>query len=371
MNVEKFTELSIDQPIPIELNNLFLDPQNPRLPTNISREQHDMLSYLAKYTSIEDLMNAIAENNYFSGEPLIAFKEDEKYFVVEGNRRLTALKLINNPYEVSNPSSRSLEISENARYRPQQIPVVLVESREAAIPYLGYRHITGVKQWEPLAKARYIKNVFDKLTNPQDDIVDRLKEVASIIGSRRDHIRRNLEALSVYEIIEENDFFNIPKLNEGSIKFSVLSTALADERFSEFVGIQEDPDTFIASDNLNIEHIKELTEWIYKRDNDGKTRLGESRNLRSLAAVIHNKDAIKAFRLGASLQSSYRLTNLIGEDFMTYLYESENTIMEAASLVANIEYSEDAYEVIKRISKNVKLIGSVLKNKKMADDDEF
>lgn len=368
MSEEKFSELEDkDRPIWVKLDNLYLDPLNPRLPTNIKRNQHDMLDYLAKYTSIEDLMNAIAENNYFSGEPLIAFEEDGKYFVVEGNRRLTALKLINNPNEVSSPSSRSIEISENARYQPQNIPVVVVESREAAIPYLGYRHITGVKQWEPLAKARYIKSVFDKLTNPEDDIIERLKEVANIIGSRRDHIRRNLEALSVYEVIEKNEFFGIQNLNESSIKFSVLSTALADERFSDFIGLDEEPD----STNLNTEHIKELTEWIYKKDNDGKTRLGESRNLRSLAAVISSPKAIEAFRRGATLQSSYRLTNFIGEDFITYLYESENTIMEAASLVANVEYSEDAYEIIKRISQNVKLIGKTLKSKQMDDEDDF
>lgn len=361
---------TIDDPILVNLDNLFLDPENPRLPTNISRKPLDMLEYLAKYTSIEDLMNAIAENNYFSGEPLIAFKENEKFFVVEGNRRLTALKLINNPYEVQNPSSRSIEISANARYKPQNIPVVVVDSREAAIPYLGYRHITGVKQWEPLAKARYIKSVFDLLTDHDDDINDRLKEVANIIGSRRDHIRRNLEALNVYEIIEANDFFDIDGLNETSIKFSVLSTALADERFSNFIGLDCD-EAVLNSKILDTDHVKELTEWIYKKDKDGKTRLGESRNLRSLAAVISSSKAIEAFRRGASLQTAYRLTSFIGEDFMTFLYESENTIMEAASLVANVDYSEDAYEIIKRISQNVKLIGKTLKSKQMDEEDEF
>lgn len=317
MTKDTKNQIGLNKPILVELQDLYLDPQNPRLPTNIGRTESDMLEYLAKYTSIEDLMNAIAENDYFPGEPLIAFKENNNFFVVEGNRRLTALKLINNPYTVRNPSSRSIEISENAAYKPQNIPVVVVESREAAIPYLGYRHITGVKQWEPLAKARYIKNVFDQLTDKTQDVNSRLKEVANIIGSRRDHIRRNLEALSVYKVIENNDFFEIENLSETSIKFSVLSTALADERFSSFVGIEND-DALLDANTLKKEQVKELTEWIYKKDKDGKTRLGESRNLRSLAAVISSPKAVEAFRRGASLQSSYRLTNFIGEDFITY-----------------------------------------------------
>lgn len=368
MNKTSTNQLSSNRPILVDLDKLLLDPENPRLPTNIKRTQQEMLNYLAKYTSIEDLMNAIAENDYFPGEPLIAFKNDGKYYVVEGNRRLTALKLINNPHEVENPSTRSIEISNNARHTPSKIPVVEVSSRDAAIPYLGYRHITGVKQWEPLAKARYIKSVFSSLTHDHNNINDRLKEVANIIGSRRDHIRRNLEALNVYEIIEKNDFFEIDNLNETSIKFSVLSTALADERFSHFVGLDADDDLTTA---LNVEHVKELTEWIYKKDKEGKTKLGESRNLRSLAAVISNTKALEAFRRGASLQSSYRLTNFVDEDFISYLYESENTIMEAASLVATVDYSEDAFEIIKRISQNVKLIGKTLKSKQMDEDDEF
>ncbi|EHX55868.1 uknown domain protein [Escherichia coli DEC13C] len=37
----------------------------------------------------------------------------------------------------------------------------------------------------------------------------------------------------MYEIIKENDFYGIEKLDEETIKFSVLSTALADERLGQ------------------------------------------------------------------------------------------------------------------------------------------
>ncbi|WP_434278984.1 ParB/Srx family N-terminal domain-containing protein [Acinetobacter sp. CE-15] len=355
----------------VELKDLYLDPENPRLPSNVGRSQLEMLSYLAKYTSIEDLMNAIAENDYFAGEPLIAFQKDDRYYVVEGNRRLTALKLITDPHIISSPSGRVLDISQNAKHKPNNIPVILVSSREAAIPYLGYRHITGVKQWEPLAKARYIRSVLTTV-NPNLPFNDRLKEVANIVGNRRDHIRRNLEALNVYEVIEKNDFFGIESLNETNIKFAVLSTALSDERFGEFIGLESGTESAITEpETLDESRVKELTEWIYKKDKDGKSRLGESRNLKYLGAVISNSKAIEAFRRGTTLSSAYRMTNLAGEDFLSYLYEAENFIMEAASLVATIDYMDDGFETIKRINKNVKLIANALKSKKMDEDDEF
>lgn len=359
------------QAIPVDLQDLYLDPENPRLPSNVGRSQQEMLAYLAKYTSIEDLMNAIAENDYFPGEPLISFQKDERHYVVEGNRRLTALKLIADPYIISSPSSRIVEISQNAKHKPTAIPVIVVSSREAAIPYLGYRHITGVKQWEPLAKARYIRSVLSTV-NPQLPLNERLKEVANIVGNRRDHIRRNLEALNVYQVIEKNDFFEIESLSETNIKFAILSTALSDERFGEFIGLQSGSESAIIDPNaLDESRVKELTEWIYKKDKDGKTRLGESRNLRYLGAVISNTKAIEAFRRGTTLSSAYRMTNFAGEDFLSYLYEAENLIMEATSLVATIDYTEDGFEAIRRINKNVKLIANTLKNKKMEEDDEF
>lgn len=102
------------------------------------------------------------KNGFFPGEPLIAVKEGDKYTVVEGNRRLTAVKLIHNPYECDRPSSRMIEIAESAKDKLgtlEKLPVIVRDTRAEILPYLGFRHITGVKQWEPLSKARYIEQL--------------------------------------------------------------------------------------------------------------------------------------------------------------------------------------------------------------------
>src|SRR4051794_8527853 len=84
----------------VKLKDLHLDPDNPRLPQNLPRHDKDILNHIASTTSIEDLVNAIATNDFFSGEPLVVvpLRQDPKtYTVVEGNRRLTALRLLQNP----------------------------------------------------------------------------------------------------------------------------------------------------------------------------------------------------------------------------------------------------------------------------------
>jgi ParB-like chromosome segregation protein Spo0J len=44
-----------------------------------------------------DLMASISENGFFSGEPIIVISNNDNYTVIEGNRRLAAIKLLANP----------------------------------------------------------------------------------------------------------------------------------------------------------------------------------------------------------------------------------------------------------------------------------
>lgn len=363
------------------LDDLLLDPENPRLPESVARDQQAMLDYIAETTAIEELMEAIAENDFFLGEPIIVVPAQDqkgKYIVVEGNRRLTAVKLLNDPSICSSPGVRMRAISGEAKHRPTEIPVVERNTRSEVLPYLGFRHITGIKQWEPLAKARYIEQLF-ALTNSKLQAKIRYADVARAIGSRRDHIKRNLDALAVYKVIEDADFYEIDKLNDQSIKFAVLSTAIADERIGYFVGThsQDADGEYISTDpivnpsSLSKKCISELTHWLYERDKKGKTRVGESRNLRAFSAVVSNPKSLAAFRAGSPLNVAYQLTSDLTADFIDLLFLAEGALTEASGMVATVQYEDDAYQVARRILENIKMIGRELKEKNRQEEDEF
>ncbi|HHQ4309163.1 TPA: ParB N-terminal domain-containing protein, partial [Serratia fonticola] len=362
----------------IPLERLELDEENPRLPEVAGRTQDEMINYIALTTSIEDLMSAISENGFFPGEPLIAVPHGDKFVVVEGNRRLTAVRLLHNPHACERPSSRMLTIANdttNKLSELQVLPVIVRDDRAEILPYLGFRHITGVKQWEPLAKARYIEQLFQTTPNNMD-AGERYYNVAKAIGSRKDHIKRNLDALAVYKIMEHHDFYNIPKLDEESIKFSILSTALADERIGRYVGISSSDDSDDAIPNhpiinpteLKRHEIEELTKWLYEKNEKGKTRVGESRNIRELAAVIENDKALMHFRNGADLKVAYQLTSDVGKDFIELLFKAESALIEVAGMVATVDYDRNAHEVARRINKNILMIGKAIADKNVKED---
>lgn len=362
----------------VNYKELSLDTQNPRLPESIRRDPKSMIDYIAETTAIEDLMSAIAENGFFVGEPLVVVEDvpGEK-IVVEGNRRLTAVTLLNEPAACSTPTTRMLQIVQSAKSSGKEIPnelPIVVRTRKDSLPYLGFRHITGIQQWEPLAKARYLKNLYDMTP---ETLIEREKflKVAQTIGSRVDYIRRSLYALAVYRIIELHSFFDIEGLNDRSIKFAILSTALADERIRNFIEISNTETEVSDNDNFDenkfdIGNIKQLTRWLFERDDNGKTRLGESRNLRKLSAIVSNSAALKSFIAGAHLDTSYELTSDNKADFMKLLYDSLALLSQASSMVATVEFDESALRVSQDIRDQIRHIGNTLTTKKSEKDDD-
>jgi hypothetical protein len=367
---------------PVDYKKLHLDLDNPRLPSSLPRKRKEVLTWLAKTTGIADLMNAIGTNDFFPGEPLVVIphpKKADEYIVVEGNRRLVAVSLLHDPNECDKPSSQIVEVAKAAAHKPKELPVVVQAKREDVLPYLGFRHITGITEWDPLAKARYLEQLF-QLTNKRAAAAGRYSEVAKTIGSRWDAVKRSLDALAVYKVIEAAKFFDIEGLDEESIKFSVLSTALADERIGEFtgtakaVGKAEDKDKQPTDPIVNNQAIKkgqveELSRWLFEKK-DGKTVLGESRNLRQLAHVVSNPKALAALRKGSTLQYAYHFTAGINEDFVGHLYTAQNALSEAASMVANVEPNEESLKVASDVSQSARHISKTLRDKSQGNDED-
>lgn len=355
----------------VTLDQLVLDPENPRLPTGLEKSEQKVMEYIAASTAIEDLASAIAENDYFPGEPLVVVPGAKgKFTVVEGNRRLTALRLLQNPRLIRAASRRLIDIAESAKHRPKEVPVVVRRDRSEVLPYLGFRHITGVKEWPSLAKARYMKQLFDRLTRKSQPTTERYTEVARAIGSRSNHIRRNLDALAVYRLLEEEQFFDLDGLDENSIAFGTLYTAIGDDNVARFVGAAKgrgdssipthpivDPKALVRR------NVRDLITWMYEKNKDGETILGDSRNIRQLGLAVSSPLALKALRSGARLDAAYRLTEGGDEDFSKLMYEADASLRQAAGLVATVSKNAIDRSIVENIIDTARLIADALLSK--------
>ena len=355
----------------IPIKQLLLDTENPRLPGFVEHEEQQILEYLARATSIEELMQAIGENGFFPGEPLIACPnstDENKYTVIEGNRRLTALRLLQNPSLVPStvPRHRAIdEMASRASYKPSTVPVVIFENREEVVVYLGHRHITGVKSWSSLSKARYLKQLFDSYSDSQVPNNERYKKVARMIGSRSDYVRRVLSALAIFEKIEEHHYFDIPDLDETNLRFSVFYTAFNHGEIREFIDSPDDP--ISNTEGINIDHLRELTEWICKKPQGGSTILVNPDNLKKLSEVVSSSHALEELRGGATLAVAYHRTDGLNKEFTQLLHETKFNLQSANAIRAEVSLTETEHgitevnDAIEAISKQIRTLRTCLK----------
>lgn len=359
-NYKAFKEIPIDK--------LTFDPKNPRLPRTIDGHDTDaVLKWMLKDASIIELMIAIGEKGYFPGEPILVTESNVSgiYDVVEGNRRLCAVRLLSNPQLAPARRSSIETVSKEAKFKPQVLPSIIYEDRNDILAYLGYKHITGVKEWDSLAKARYLKELRDAVTRLKPE--EQFKSLARGIGSRADHVRRLLTAFAVYEIIAAESFFKFP-LNEESIEFSILTTALFYQNLYEFIGLERNDDPDFS--DIKMARLKELTEWIFVRGNDGKTRLGESRNLASLSAVVKNHKALAHFKSGYSLKDAEVFTGAPTEVFRNAIVNAKKFLLDANETVHNVDEPTQAdSDSLLDIQKIARQVRTIVDSKLHGEDD--
>ncbi|TCD01222.1 hypothetical protein [Pedobacter psychroterrae] len=354
----------------IPLEQLQLDSANPRLPKSLhGQSEAEILEYMLLDASLIELMLAIGKNDFFPGEQLLVVKiEADSYKVVEGNRRLSALKILNNPDIAKVQKSKIQQVLEETEYRPTEIPCLTFEKEEDIHNYLGYRHITGIKEWKLLEKARYLYNLWKSLYNDQP-INSAAKELAKSIGSRKDYVKRVLVGYEVYKVIEDEAFYRIPGLDDTTFYFNYIADSLNKNNIAEFLGvdIRNEKDDYVAEINQN--HLKEWVHWLFEKNTENRTRLiGDSESLTSLNRVLGNETARIAFTKGLSLDAADDLTGENDSQFINLINSALQSLENADRIVTKVSATYANIEIqLKEIRAIAVKIGRALQDKE--DDD--
>ncbi len=298
--------------VSVKTIDLIFDPDNPRFYRLNS--QHDMIESIVEdmldKEGAQDLMLSIGQKGYFAGEPLLIFSDNGKapFTVIEGNRRLAAVKLLNGEIQPPKKRQRSINIiqEEATVIPPFELPCLIYESRKEVLRYLGYRHITGIQEWDALSKARYLKELRDEFY-PSINQEDQFKNLSKDIGSRPDYVAKLLTALNLYEKAKSNNnFFGLP-LKQEDIEFSYITTALSYKNIPEWLGLYNPKD--VEMSKLDENRLKMLFGWFFAKDQNGQTIIGESRNISDLAAIVNNDKAVAALNETKKISIAYLFTN--------------------------------------------------------------
>lgn len=315
----------------ISIDQLMLDPLNPRLPEETQgKKENDICHALYRFFDIEELAYSIAENGYFDEEPLVAIPKDlplefesmspdefstnEKYkdfindnstefIVVEGNRRLSTIKLLLDGDLRNDLKIRTFpDISEAVRDDISILPVIIYPTRKEVLPYLGVRHISGIKKWEPYAKARYIASMVDKGFSIDD--------IQRQVGDRSNSARK---IYLCYQLIEVAKYEFDLDTHKAENLFSYLLLASGQGAIKDYLGIEkrlQDVDLDNPIPQNKLENLKNIFSWLFGENKEKLAVIKESRDITSkLAPVLRSPDATDYLKQTRDLEQAYELSD--------------------------------------------------------------
>ena len=149
-----------------------LDLDNYRIPTHRENEAA-ALAYLFAAEDVLSSAKLIIRNGYFDNEVPVVFLEGDHYVVLEGNRRVSALKALHDPelvpQHVDEVRALLRRYAIEAENLPSSIRVLVAESREQAAPHVARMH-TGrsKKRWSLDQQATYYFSLLGPGTTIED-----------------------------------------------------------------------------------------------------------------------------------------------------------------------------------------------------------
>lgn len=300
----------------VSLKNLLLDPNNYRF---IDHKKHESVaadkvtdnaiqkrsrSFIEgkNQINIRDLIASFKANGFLEVD-VIQVKElgDNKYLVLEGNRRISALKALQEDYENGLPIGNL----DPSIFKRVPIRIHAYEENEKHLVLMGLKHISGNKKWSTFNQAKLIFDYLKPYREQSKDIYYKkesyLCDSLAISKTKLRTMQRVLHLIMEYLDSEFEDQFDSANygLFEEIIKKPSIKTWL-----------EWDDDTFTST---NIANRDRLFSWISRTEEkyineDGEEDYEEvepiitkSLEMRDLSLFIDNEAALLVMESERSL----------------------------------------------------------------------
>lgn len=331
--------------------DLRFDPENPRIPTDVDpNDEQAVLDWMLEDAGLVELMGSIAVNGFFPAEPLLVTAADGGgFWVLEGNRRLAAVKLLLEPERAPRRKAAVAHAAGEVEDRSAlaELPCVIFAERRDVLDYLGYRHITGIKEWEPAAKARYLRELYIEHSASSGGEVYR--KIARIIGSRSDYVMRLLGSLELLEMIATDEDLKSLGVTYEEISFSLLTLALNYTAITKYLEL--DDLTNESFEHVNRTALADLGRWLYVKDPEkGRTQLGESRNMKLLAAALQKTAGVESLRAGQVVEEAARASLDVGEIVLRSIKEATSRLLGAQANIHRMDNAEMVTDAIEGLT---------------------
>ncbi len=233
---------------------------------------------------LQALKDSIATNGFVPLEEIVVEEYDtldgtKRYLVLEGNRRIAAIKTLLDELE-----SGSISIPEDKVKTFRKFKAIELEGNEderASFKQvlMAIRHVAGIREWGPYQQAKLVAELYEKGGN-------QFGIVAQVIGITPREVARRYRAIKALEQMKDDDEYGeyaLPKL------YAAFHEAVSAPVVKEWLGWSDE--TYRAE---NLENAHRFYELLIPRKVDSETyppKLKEIRQVRKLKDIVNKPHA--------------------------------------------------------------------------------
>jgi len=318
----------------VPTGDLLYDPQNPRLGGAAKRKNPEQIQkYLEGNPHYAlDLVGSIVENGFLPYEPLIVRRQGNKFVVIEGNRRLAAVRSI-----LSSPPGRyPQEVVDGL----QSLPVLVFAEganrgeNEDVLRYLGVKHLFGFRDWPPTSKAMFL----DERVRSKKNLEQLLRE----LNITKQEVARYLipyrlrkAAREIFSKVNAEDFWS-------------LAESFGRTKIKAYIQLDVDRRTMRVK-MFDKTKLRYLTHFLY----GANRRVTDTRQLSALGKVLGSPKAAKVLEKGATLEEASLYVASKQETIGHLLRQLEKIFEKIKTLSPGKEDKAKIHDVVQVLSRKL------------------
>ncbi|MDA1313924.1 MAG: hypothetical protein O2968_11355 [Acidobacteria bacterium] len=251
--------------------------------------------------------------------------KDGTFVVIEGNRRLAAVKLLVDASLRQKVKATKLPKIDKARAADLATLPVIVTTRKDSWRYLGFKHVNGPAMWGSYSKAQYIAHV-------HNDYGVSLEDIALQIGDYNSTILRMYRGLMIVEQAEQAEVFTRSDIAKNKFYFNYIYTGIDYPGIVEFLGLRARGTTARKPvPPAKIKNLGDLLVWLYGRESTDTASLIRSQNpdLKTLDSVLLTDAGVKALRDGLPLSVAHDISQGDERIFRQALQHAKQALQKA------------------------------------------
>jgi AAA15 family ATPase/GTPase len=332
----------------VPLENLYLDPNNYRLihesnQINVLDEKirdKDVVSRTyqlilgEKNQNIQDLVDSFRANGYLPVDQIqVRSISDNDYVVVEGNRRVAALKYLCSEY-----TQKSIDLGRLDSEIFKQVPVVIYDNQDKSLylTLMGLKHISGNKKWGEWNQAKLLEDLLTTYKLSEDTVCKQL-----VISKKE--LRGNIRALALANQYQKSDYGD--QFNESM--FPIFREASRNIELKEWIGW--DDNTNLATNTANCELLfswlsrepvenETDSEYSGRSENYSEPAISKRDDIRILSKILDDRNALKNLEEYRNLHEAYRTSDII---FKEKIRDAISSIASDVSVLEQLSITQD------------------------------